>query len=172
MGRGTGSERITSDDVTDEYVDLVARTASQKHLEEQYLEILKHAVTVKDAMEVQKELACVRTEIERMQGRQQFCSTRETAFSTPLDRASPAHSPCTQIAVSASDFGSTARRAWADSVGFSTDLITGGIRLLGLLIPLTFLVGLPGCVSLWLTLKIARTLSARRRRAIETALNA
>ena len=26
MGRGTGSERITSDDVTDEYVDLVART--------------------------------------------------------------------------------------------------------------------------------------------------
>ncbi|HEY1535228.1 MAG TPA: DUF4349 domain-containing protein, partial [Polyangiaceae bacterium] len=30
MGRGTGSERITSDDVTDEYVDLVARAASQK----------------------------------------------------------------------------------------------------------------------------------------------
>ncbi|HEX3854573.1 MAG TPA: DUF4349 domain-containing protein [Polyangiaceae bacterium] len=60
MGRGTGSERITSDDVTDEYVDLVARTASQKQLEQQYLEILKRAVTVKDAMEVQKELADVR----------------------------------------------------------------------------------------------------------------
>jgi hypothetical protein len=168
LGRGTGSERITSDDVTDEYVDLVARTASQKHLEEQYLEILKRAVTVKDAMEVQKELADVRTEIERMQGRQQLLD-KESAFSTltvHLTTAVP------QIAISASDFGSTARRAWSDSVSFSTDLINGGIRLLGFLIPLTFLVGLPGCISLWLMLKIARFLSARRRRAIEVGLDA
>jgi Domain of unknown function (DUF4349) len=168
MGRGTGSERITSDDVTDEYVDLVARTASQKQLEAQYLEILKRAVTVKDAMEVQKELADVRTEIERMQGRQQLLD-KESAFSTltvHLTTAVP------QIAVSASDFGSTARRAWSDSVSFSTDLITGGIRLLGFLIPLALLVGLPGCISLWLMLKVTRTLSARRRRATEAALSA
>ena len=59
LGRGIGSERIVSDDVTDEYVDLAARIASQKQLEQQYLEILKRAVTVKDAMEVQKELALV-----------------------------------------------------------------------------------------------------------------
>ena len=167
MGRGTGSERITSDDVTDEYVDLVARAASQKQLEEQYLEILKRAVTVKDAMEVQKELADVRTEIERMQGRQQLLD-KESAFSTLTVHLSTA---VPQIAVSASDFGSTARRAWSDSVSFSMDLITGGIRLLGFLIPLTFLVGLPGGISLWLMLKIARTLSARRRRAMAAALS-
>ena len=168
MGRGTGSERITSDDVTDEYVDLVARTTSQKQLEAQYLEILKRAVTVKDAMEVQKELADVRTEIERMQGRQQLLD-KESAFSTltvHLTTAVP------QIAVAASDFGGTARRAWADSIGFSADLVSGGIRLLGLLIPLTLLVGLPGCISLWLLLKITRALSARRRRASEAALSA
>ena len=168
MGRGTGSERITSDDVTDEYVDLVARTASQKQLEAQYLEILKRAVTVKDAMDVQKELADVRTEIERMQGRQQLLD-KESAFSTLTVHLSTA---VPQIAVSASDFGSAARRAWSDSVSFSTDLISGGIRLLGFLIPLAFLVGLPGCISLWLMLKIARTLSARRRRTIEAALSA
>ena len=127
---------------------------------------MKRAVTVKDAMEVQKELADVRTEIERMQGRQQLLD-KESAFSTltvHLTTAVP------QIAASASDFGGTARRAWADSIGFSTDLISGGIRLLGFLIPLTFLVGLPGCISLWLMLKFARALSARRRRVSEAAL--
>src|SRR5450432_221008 len=41
MGRGVGSERITSDDVTDEYIDVSARIASQQKLEQQYLEILK-----------------------------------------------------------------------------------------------------------------------------------
>ena len=168
MGRGTGSERITSDDVTDEYVDLVARTASQKQLEQQYLEILKRAVTVKDAMEVQKELADVRTEIERLQGRQQLLD-KESAFSTltvHLTTAVP------QIAVATTDFGGTAHRAWSDSVSFSSDLISGGIRLLGFLIPLTLLVALPSGLSLWLLVKLTRRLSARRRRLLEAALSA
>ncbi|HEY3665404.1 MAG TPA: hypothetical protein VGL19_05365, partial [Polyangiaceae bacterium] len=69
------------------------------------------------------------------------------------------------------DFGSTARRAWSDSVSLSSDLISGGIRLLGVLIPLTLLVALPGFVSGWLMLQVARRLSARRRRRLEAALS-
>ena len=167
MGHGIGAERITSDDVTDEYVDLVARTASQKQLEQQYLEILKRAVTVKDAMEVQKELADVRTEIERLQGRQQLLA-KESDFSTltvHLTTAVP------QIAATATDFGSTARRAWSDSVSLSLDLISGGIRLLGVLMPLALLVALPGFVGVWLMLKLARRLALRRRRQLEAALS-
>ena len=168
MGRGTGSERITSDDVTDEYVDLVARTTSQKQLEQQYLEILKRAATVKDAMDVQKELADVRTEIERLQGRQQLLD-KESAYSTltvHLITAVP------QIAVSGSDFGSTARHAWADSVAMSVDLIEGGIRMVGFLIPLALFVGLPGGVGLWLMVRIARALASRKRKQVQAALAA
>jgi hypothetical protein len=168
MGRGTGSERITSDDVTDEYVDLVARSTSQKQLEQQYLEILKRAATVKDALEVQKQLAEVRTEIERLQGRQQLLD-KESAYSTltvTLTTAVP------QLAVSATDFTGTARRAWADSRAMSVDLLQGGIRLLGFLIPLALFVGLPVCFGLWLTVRIARALAARRRKQTRTALSA
>jgi Domain of unknown function (DUF4349) len=166
LGRGTGSERITSDDVTDEYVDLAARAVSQKQLEQQYLEILKRAVTVKDAMDVQKELAEVRTEIERLQGRQLLLD-KESAFSTltvHLTTAVP------QISVTAGDFGSTARRAWSDSLSLSSDLISGIIRLFGVLVPLALLVGLPGCAGLWVMLRIARYVAARRRRNDEAAL--
>jgi hypothetical protein len=160
LGRGTGSERITSDDVTDEYVDLVARISSERQLEAQYLEILKRAVTVKDAMDVQKELADVRTEIERLQGRQQLLD-KESTFSTltvHLDSAVP------QIAASASTLGGSVRRAWSDALGLSADLITGGIRLAGFLLPILLLLGLPSALGLWCIGRVARYLSARSRR--------
>ncbi|HEY3252673.1 MAG TPA: DUF4349 domain-containing protein [Polyangiaceae bacterium] len=156
FGRGVGSERITSDDVTDEYVDLAARRASQQQLEQQYLEILKRAVTVKDAMEVQKELAEVRTEIERMQGRQQLLE-KESAFSTltvQLTTAVP------QIAVSGPDFLGTIRRAWSDALGLSADVISGGIRLIGFLAPLLVLIVLPLSVLIWGLRRLTRRRTA------------
>ena len=168
MGRGTGSERITSDDVTDEYIDLVARTTSQKQLEQQYLEILKRAATVKDAMDVQKELAEVRTEIERLQGRQQLLD-KESAYSTLTVHLTTAVPP---IAVSATDFSGTAHRAWSDSVAMSVDLMEGGIRLLGFLIPLALFVGVPGAFGLWLMVRVARLIAARKRKQVQAVLAA
>ena len=160
MGRGTGSERITSDDVTDEYVDLVARTASQKQLEQQYLEILKRAVTVKDAMDVQKELAEVRTEIERMQGRQQLLD-KESAFSTLT-----VHLSCVAptLAISPATFSDTIRRAWTDAVSLSADMVSGGIRLLAVLVPVLLLIVLPSGLSLWGALRVVRAFATRRQR--------
>jgi hypothetical protein len=168
LGRGTGSERITSDDVTDEYIDLSARISSHQKLEEQYLEILKRAVTVKDAMDVEKELADVRTEIERLQGREQLLD-KESAFSTltvHLNTAVP------QIAVSATTFGGTLRRAWSDSLSLSADLISGGIRLAGFLLPVLFLLGVPSALGLWCMLRVARYFSARSRRLQAAAVAA
>ena len=157
FGRGVGSERITSDDVTDEYVDLAARGASQKQLEQQYLEILKRAVTVKDAMEVQRELAGVRAEIERMQGRQQLLE-KESAFSTLT-----VHLTCAvpRIAATSRDFSGTVQRAWSDALSSSLDLLSDGIRLLGFLLPIIVLIVLPGSGLVW----ALRRLGQRRRLA-------
>ncbi|HEX3777280.1 MAG TPA: DUF4349 domain-containing protein [Polyangiaceae bacterium] len=168
LGRGTGSERITSDDVTDEYIDLGARIASQKQLEQQYLEILKRATTVKDAMDVQKELAEVRTEIERLQGRAQLLD-KESAYSTltvHLTTAVP------QIAVSTTTFGGTLRRAWSDAVGESADIAYGVIRAFGFLAPILLLLGVPSAFGIWLMLRIARYFAARSRKLQAAALNA
>jgi len=145
LGRGVGSERITSDDVTDEYVDLSARAASQKQLEQQYLELLKRAGTIKDAMEVQRALAEVRLEIERMEGRERLLE-KESAFSTlavQLTTASP------KIAVTRNDFSSTIRHAWSDALSLGADLISGGIRLIGFVLPVLFLLVLPSSLLLW-----------------------
>jgi len=165
LGRGTGSERITSDDVTDEYVDLAARITSQRSLEQQYLEILKRAATVKDAMDVQKELANVRTEIERMQGRQQLLE-KESAFSTltvHLTTAVP------RVAVTTTTFGGSVQHAWSDARSLSIDLITGAIRLIGVLLPVFFLLLLPSVLSLWAFVRLIRWLGARKARRLLAA---
>jgi len=169
LGRGIGSERITSDDVTDEYIDLSARIQSQQGLEQQYLEILKRAATVKDAMDVQKQLAEVRAEIERLQGRAHLLD-KESAFSTltvHLTTAVP------QIAVSRTTFGGTLSRAWADAISLSVDLIEDGIHFFAMLIPVVLLLGLPSVLGVWLLLRTVRALSARsRRRKVANATSA
>ena len=162
FGRGIGSEKITSDDVTDEYVDLSARIISQRGLEQQYLEILKRAVTVKDAMDVEKELAEVRTTIERMQGRQQLLD-KESAFSTLTVHLS---SVAPQIAVSKSGLGSDVKRACADAVSLSAALISGGIRLLGVLVPVLLLLVVPTVLGLLALRRVLRVLATRRLKAL------
>jgi hypothetical protein len=92
-----------------------------------------------------------------MQGRQQLLE-KESAFSTltvHLTTAVP------QVAASGPTFSGSVRRAWADSLSLSVDLISGAIRLLGFLVPVLLLVGLPASLMLW----GVRTLGRRRRAA-------
>ena len=65
-------ETVKSDDVTEEFIDIEARLKAQKSLEAQFLEIMKRANSVEDALNVQRELAEVRGEIERVEGRKRF----------------------------------------------------------------------------------------------------
>lgn len=160
LGRGIGSERITSDDVTDEYIDLSARISSQQKLEQQYEEILKRATTVKDALEVEKQLAETRTEIERLQGRAQLLD-KETTYSTLSVHLAP---DVPRIAVDRVTFGGTLRRAWSDSLAFSADLIEGVIHLAAYVVPLALLLGFPSVFAIWLVVRLTRRFSARTRR--------
>lgn len=162
MGRGIGVERITSDDVTDEYVDLAARSSSQTQLELQYLEILKRAVTVKDALEVQKGLAEVRTEIERLQGRMQLLH-EESAFSTLTVHLSTA---VPQLAAATTTFRGSIRCAWSDAQTLSIDIIKGTIRLLGVMLPVTMILVLPSALILGAMLRAMRWLRARKGRRL------
>src|SRR6266511_1682637 len=67
--RSAGSRVIqekVSGQVTEEFIDLEARIKTQKALESQFLEIMKQAHKVVDALEVQRQVAEVRTEIEKL----------------------------------------------------------------------------------------------------------
>src|SRR6185369_4830381 len=83
--RGAGerviSEKISGQDVSEEYLDLEARLRTKKALEAQFLEIMKQARKVQDALDVQSQLADVRTEIERLEGRRRFLEN-QAALST------------------------------------------------------------------------------------------
>ncbi len=73
---------LSADDVTEEFVDLGARTKSKRQLETRLLELVaSKAVDIKDLASLESELARVREEIERMEGRVRYLRDR-VAMST------------------------------------------------------------------------------------------
>ena len=76
------SRNQTSEDVTMEYVDVEARIANLKRLEERYVTLLAEATgNLEDVLKVEQELARVRGEIEQAEGRLRFLANK-TDFST------------------------------------------------------------------------------------------
>ncbi len=65
-------QNITVKDVTEEYVDVEARLKSKKIVEERYLGLLSKAHSVGDILQVEHELARVREDIERVEGRLRY----------------------------------------------------------------------------------------------------
>ncbi|MBA2341610.1 MAG: DUF4349 domain-containing protein, partial [Pyrinomonadaceae bacterium] len=81
LGSRVSNEKTTGQDVTEEFIDLEARIRTKQALEAQFIEIMRTAKTVRDALEVQTQLAEVRTEIERLQGRLRYLEN-QTSLST------------------------------------------------------------------------------------------
>lgn len=63
------SEISTSQDVTDEYVDIQSRLRGLRATEDRLLEIMQQADDVEDALNVQLELSNLQTRIEQIEGR-------------------------------------------------------------------------------------------------------
>ncbi len=66
------SERTSSRDVTEEYVDLSAKLGNLEATEEQFLIIMEKAETVEEILNVQRELSRTRGEIEQTKARMQY----------------------------------------------------------------------------------------------------
>lgn len=69
LGKVTQSD-ISEQDVTEQYVDLDARIKNKMQQEQRLLQIMGNANTVGELLQVEGELARVRTEIESLQGKQ------------------------------------------------------------------------------------------------------
>lgn len=156
LADGVDSEQIESRDVTDQYVDLDARLKTQKQLEKQYLSILGNATKVSDALEVQKQLASVRTEIEKLEGTKRVLDSQieMSTIKLELEQKKPL------ITASFSALSKSTHQAGADAVNFSALLVKAVVRLLGVLLPLLVVFGLPGYL-------MARFLLRRSRRRAE-----
>jgi hypothetical protein len=69
-------EQVTTEDVTEEYVDLDARLRNLKKAEERLLEHLSKAILIDSTLKVEQELTRVREQIERFDGRLRFLGHR------------------------------------------------------------------------------------------------
>ncbi|MAW95978.1 MULTISPECIES: DUF4349 domain-containing protein [unclassified Leeuwenhoekiella] len=72
---------ISQRDVTEEFIDLEARLKAKRELENRYLELLKKASSVKEILEIERELSVIREEIESKEGRLKYLS-KQVSYST------------------------------------------------------------------------------------------
>ncbi|MBP7238826.1 MAG: DUF4349 domain-containing protein [Saprospiraceae bacterium] len=75
------SKNINALDITEEFIDIEARTKTKKELENRYKEILKQAKTVEEILTIEKEIGALRTEIESIEGRLKYLQDK-VSFST------------------------------------------------------------------------------------------
>ena len=131
----------SAQDVGEEYVDVAARMSNARRLEERLITLLATRTgKLDDVLSVERELARVREEIERYEGRLRFLKT-QTAMSTltvtisePLPIVGqPGSNPIVEAV----------KQAWRNGVR----VVAGGIEVAGGLIPLALLAGLGGLVA-------------------------
>jgi hypothetical protein len=75
------TKSVSLKDVTEEFIDLEARLKAKKALESRYIQLLVKAKNVKEMLEIEREIAKIREEIEAKQGRLQYLQNK-VAFST------------------------------------------------------------------------------------------
>ncbi|HEY9402374.1 MAG TPA: DUF4349 domain-containing protein [Pyrinomonadaceae bacterium] len=139
VGSRVRAQKITGKDVTEEFIDLDARLRAQRALEAQFLEIMKRADKVSDALEVHSQLAGVRTEIERVEGRRRFLEN-QAALSTIN---ATLQSPAPLVGANTSGFLHGVRRAFGDGLDIAAEIVLGIISISIALLPVLFLVVLP-----------------------------
>ena len=149
-------EKVSGQDVTEEFIDLEARIKTQKALELQFLEIMKQAHKVEDALEVQRQIADVRTEIEKLEGRKRFLENRASLSTITVNLLSP-----TAIVVNTSGFGRSIREAVADGVDVAIAIVLFLIRFVIVMIPIFLLLILP----LWLVARFFLRRARKNRRS-------
>jgi acetolactate synthase regulatory subunit len=133
---------ITAQDVGEEYADIAARVTNGKRLEQRLIDLLATRTgKLQDVLEVERELARVREEIERYEGRMRYLKTRASVSTLSVSIHEPA--PITGGYRSTSVLAEAVERAWRNFV----ELVAGIIASLGVLLPVG-LVGATGVVVL------------------------
>ena len=153
LAGNTPAEQVTSQDVTEDFIDLEARIKTQKALEVQFLEIMRQANKIADALEVQRQIAEVRTEIEKLEGRKRFLENRSSLSTINVNIQTP--KPI--ITVTQTGFGHSLREAVSDSISLASDMVLFFARSVIMLLPVFLFVFLPlGLVGRYLIRRAKR----------------
>lgn len=139
---------VNAQDVGEEYVDVRARIANARRLETRLIDLLATRTgKLEDVLAVERELARVREEVERNEGRMRWLGSRVATSTIMVTVTEPA--PIVGQNPGQSVIGQAFVRAWQNFVG----LVAAAISSLGVVLPIGLVV--------WL---VARGWQARRRK--------
>lgn len=131
-------ETVKGQDVTEEFIDIEAQLKAKKALEEQFMQIMKRANTVEEALDVQRQLAEVRGEIERIEGRWRFLENQSALSTIRVQIKTPA-----AISASSEGFGYRFTESFGNGVDIALNFILGLVTLVIGIIPFALFIGLP-----------------------------
>lgn len=120
-------ETTSSQDVTEEYVDLQARLRNAEATEQRFLALQTQATRLEDILALEREISRVRGEIEQLKGRLTYLE-RRTSYSRIDLRLQPVAAGAGQ-AGPGFDFARTVREAWDASLRFVGRVATVGVTV-------------------------------------------
>ena len=124
---------VSAEDVSEEFVDLTARAVNGRKLEERLIELLRTRTgKLQDVLSVERELARVREEIERIEGRLRYLKTSAQLSTLSVSLHEPMPIVATQ---GRGPIAEAFREAWRNFVG----VLAAGIASLGYLVPVVVL---------------------------------
>jgi hypothetical protein len=144
------SESVGADDVTEDYVDVLARLNNAKSQEERYLAILTRADTVEDILSVERELTVTRELVERYQGQINYLDS-QTSLSTIT--ISLSEEPTVEIAGKTFRPGTTVLLAAAALVALAQGFVNSIIWL----VIVGGGIGIPVALIVWIIVKWKRS---------------
>lgn len=135
------SERVTSQDVTQEYVDLQSYLRNREAVQARLLEYLEKAETTEDALAVDQQLRQIEAEIEQTKGRIQYLEqsaalSQVTVTLTPDELAQP-------IQVGGWHPKGTLRNAFQSLIRVMQFLVDALIVIVVLILPTAIVVAAP-----------------------------
>jgi hypothetical protein len=132
------SETVKGQDVTEEFIDIEARLKTKKALEEQFLEIMKRSNTVQDALDVQRQIAEVRGEIEKIEGRKRFLENQASLSTIKVRLQTPA-----AISSSGNGFFYRLTESLANGFDFALSFLLGLVTFFIAILPFIIFIVLP-----------------------------
>lgn len=128
------SVNVTAEDVGEEYTDVASRVANARRLEARLLNLLEtRSGRLEEVLNLEREVARVREEIERAEGRMRYLRTRSSVSLLTITLNEP------QTAIGGPPGERPIRDAFVTAWRSFVDLLAGLIASLGVLIPLGFL---------------------------------
>ena len=128
---------VSVQDVGEEYVDVEARVANARRLEQRLIELLANRTgKLSDVLTVERELARVREEIERYEGRMRYLRNRASVSTLAIG----VHEPYPIVAdrPGAHPIRDAFIQSWRNVIGVTSGIIAA----LGVIFPLGILAGL------------------------------